>query len=514
VPDVLDEILSRREEDYARLGPSFGSDVPASRARAVVPFLARPGAILEVKRASPSKGDIAPDLDPVSLARSYAEAGARNVSVLTERRFFKGSLDDLIAASSAHPGLSFLRKDFILHEDEIEVSYRSGADAVLLIARILDAATLRRLASACRARGITAFVEARDAADVAKIALATKDGPLLAGVNARDLATFRIDPLVPAALRSSIPCRAVFESGTSSPGAARFARQLGFDGILIGEAAARDPQSARSLVSAFESARPDWVGHFWREVGRRRAELVARADGDASRARPLVKVCGITRAEDALLAAELGADMLGLVFAQSPRRAGGDAARDVARALHERFRQSADASIQRPLLVGVVVDPASPEGKEALSLALDGVLDAIQYHGDDPDRDLALIDEAGKGSGIGRFAAVRLGSDVDVARVSELARAGEPRVLVDARVEGISGGTGQAIPRALVRKVASGDRSPTAALWLAGGIGPANVRAYIEEFSPELIDASSGLEAGPGKKDPALLKQFFKEIDR
>jgi len=505
VPDVLDEILSRREEDYARLGPSFGSDVPASRARAVVPFLAKPGAILEVKRASPSKGDIAPDLDPVSLARSYAEAGARNVSVLTERRFFKGSLDDLIAASSAHPGLSFLRKDFILHEDEIEVSYRAGADAVLLIARILDAATLRRLASACRARGITAFVEARDAADVAKIALAAKDGPLLAGVNARDLATFRIDPLVPAALRSSIPCRAVFESGTSSAGAARFARQLGFDGILIGEAAARDPQAARSLVSAFESARPDWVGHFWREVGRRRAELGSR---------PLVKVCGITRAEDALLAADLGADMLGLVFAQSPRRAGGDAARDVARALRERFRQSADASRQRPLLVGVVVDPASHDGREALSLALDGVLDAIQYHGDDPDRDLDLIDEAGKGSGSGRFAAVRLGSDADVARVAELARAGEPRVLVDARVEGISGGTGQAIPRALVRKVASGDRSPTAALWLAGGIGPANVRAYIEEFSPELIDASSGLEAGPGKKDPALLKQFFKEIDR
>ncbi|HPO02057.1 MAG TPA: bifunctional indole-3-glycerol phosphate synthase/phosphoribosylanthranilate isomerase, partial [Treponemataceae bacterium] len=99
--DILDEIVERRREDYARLGPCFGVDVPLQRARPIVPFLKETGVILEIKRASPSKGDIAPDLDPVSLARSYESSGARCVSVLTEQRFFKGSLSDLIAVSSA-----------------------------------------------------------------------------------------------------------------------------------------------------------------------------------------------------------------------------------------------------------------------------------------------------------------------------------------------------------------------------------------------------------------------------
>ena len=87
--DVLDAIVERRRADFARLGPSFGCAVPAHRKRALVPFLEGSGVILEIKRASPSKGDIAPDLEPVSLAARYRAAGARNVSVLTEGPHFK-----------------------------------------------------------------------------------------------------------------------------------------------------------------------------------------------------------------------------------------------------------------------------------------------------------------------------------------------------------------------------------------------------------------------------------------
>ena len=99
--DILQKIVRKRSEDIERLGLNFGIEIPASRRRGHVEFLGTPGAILEVKRASPSKGDIAPDLNPVGLATTYAEAHAQAISVLTEMNYFKGSLRDLIAVADA-----------------------------------------------------------------------------------------------------------------------------------------------------------------------------------------------------------------------------------------------------------------------------------------------------------------------------------------------------------------------------------------------------------------------------
>lgn len=512
MPDILDEIVSRRREDYATLGNCFGVEIPALRSRPIVPFLSVPGTILEVKRASPSKGDIAPGLDPVTLVAQYEKAGTKNVSVLTERRFFKGSLADLLAVSASSNSLSFLRKDFILYEDELEVSYRAGADAVLLIARILETPLLLNLAAKCRSFGMTPFIEVRDKADVVKINAAAKAGLVVAGVNTRDLATFRLDPLVPATLRTSLPCKTVFESGASTPGACRFARQLGFDGLLIGEAAARNPEKAGELVSAFLASRPDWVGRFWRDIGRRNAERAAAAvTGQPApvRCRPLVKICGLTNSADALYSADLGADMLGFIFAPSPRQANAFAVREVASRLTERERANRTDRSGRPLMIGVIVDPDSEEARTAFGLICEGVLDAIQYHGENDGRDLPKIDAAGGSYGIGRYAVVRLGSEADLDRIDALMKNGEPRMLIDARVEGIAGGTGKTIPKSLVRRA-----SEKCGLWLAGGINPSNVRQYIDEFSPELIDASSGLESASGKKDHGLLKSFFREIAR
>lgn len=513
--DILDEIVERRREDYLRFGPTFGSAVPETRLRAHVPFLASGGVILEIKRASPSKGDIAPYLDPVKLARQYEAAGTKNISVLTERRFFKGGLEDLVSASSACPNVAFLRKDFLLYEDEIEIAWRAGADAVLLIARILDRALLVKMAARARSFGMTAFVEVREADDLPKLEAVAKAGAVLAGVNARDLASFRIDPLVPAAMRSRLPCKAVFESGTSTPEACRFARRLGFEGVLIGEAAARDPGSAASFVTAFESARPDWVGQFWREIARRAAARRERAPTGATggvtrvdglRTRPLVKICGLTNTDDALLAAELGADLLGFVFASSPRAASSDVVREIVDRLAR--PRSADASRERPLLVGVIVDPDSREAASAFRLALEGTLDAIQYHGEMGLAGLERIEKEGGSYGFGRYAAVRVASEADLDGLRELVARGEPRALVDARVEGMAGGTGQMVEETLAAKAAE-----ICPLWLAGGLGPSNVRSVIERLRPELVDASSGLESAPGKKDPALLGNFFKEIE-
>jgi indole-3-glycerol phosphate synthase/phosphoribosylanthranilate isomerase len=504
--DILERIVADRRRDLARSGPAYGCVLPAARRRPVRPFLAEPGAILEIKRASPSRGDIAPELDPGELAIAYAAAGARAVSVLTERNYFKGSLDDLMAAAAAAPEMAFLRKDFLLSEDEIEASYRAGADAVLLIARLLDGETLRRMAAAARAYGMTPFIEIRDGADAAKLRTAAADGRTLSGVNARDLATFKLDPLVPAAWLSSLPGPAVYESGIDSPQAAAYARRLGFSGILVGEAAAKAPEKAAAVVAAFVGAKPDAVGEFWRRIAERRERR--RAGGGPKR--PLVKICGLTRADETVLAAELGADLIGCVFADSPRRADAEAVRAIAAALAAR-------GDDRPILVGVVSELESPTARAALGLARAGVLEAIQYHlpaGTDPAAALARLDELEAALTVdgrlcaGRFLALPVGTAEDAAAVAGLGRFGEARVLADARTEGRLGGTGARIPREAVAALAG-----FGPFWLAGGLGPETIGAALDDFGPELVDASSRLEASPGRKDREKLERFFKEID-
>ena len=129
--DILQTIVEKRRADIERLGLNFGIDIPEKRRVGHTEFLGNAGAILEVKRASPSKGDIAPDLNLVTLATTYAEAHAQAVSVLTEMNYFKGSLRDLIAVadlmeSRRQQGLhacAVLRKDFLLFEDEIDILF-------------------------------------------------------------------------------------------------------------------------------------------------------------------------------------------------------------------------------------------------------------------------------------------------------------------------------------------------------------------------------------------------------
>lgn len=116
--DILTTIVEKRKEDMDRLGVTFGFKIPESRQRPVHPFLTQKGVILEVKRASPSKGDIAPDLDAAETARSYASAGAAAISCLTETNYFKGSLEDLMKVCKAAPDTAVLRKDFLVNDEE------------------------------------------------------------------------------------------------------------------------------------------------------------------------------------------------------------------------------------------------------------------------------------------------------------------------------------------------------------------------------------------------------------
>ena len=531
--DILQTIVEKRRADIERLGLNFGIEIPEKRRVGHTEFLGNAGAILEVKRASPSKGDIAPDLDPVGLATIYAEAHAQAVSVLTEGNFFKGSLRDLIAVTDLmekrrQQGLhacAVLRKDFLLYEDEIDVAFRCGADAVLLIARILDDEQLVRMAKRAQSFDIQAFVEVREKDDFRKLSVVTSAlgadaaKTIVAGVNSRDLATFHTDPLIPASVRSKLPAKAVFESGVHTPADADYARSLGFTGILVGEAVAKNPALAKDVVSAFESGRENARGGFWRKFaalwqaqrtnpGPFKVGVVRQAHQPFAEPlhhnRPLVKICGITRVEDGMLAAELGADMLGFVFSTTKRLT------------TEEFVTSFSTKLRAggnpvPLLVGVITDPESPEGKTAIKLVREGVLDAVQLHGIEPTKSLELADdkvpelvEGTNKIGIPYYCAARIGEESDFDKVAALRAKGEPRILLDAKVEGIPGGTGKTIPENLLREKA-GDIP----LWLAGGITPTNVAELVGKFSPELIDVSSGVEDAPGIKNSEKLKALF-----
>ena len=498
--DILQKIVRKRREDIERLGLNFGIEIPSSRRRGHVEFLGTPGAILEVKRASPSKGDIAPDLDPVGLATTYAEAHAQAISVLTEMNYFKGSLRDLIAVADAmeeraKQGLhacAVLRKDFLLFEDEIDIAYRCGADAVLLIARILDDEQLVKMAKRAQNFDMQAFVEVRETDDLRKLKLVTDAlgdaaaKTIVAGVNSRDLATFHTDPLVPASVRNKLPAKAVFESGIHSGADAAYARSLGFTGILVGEAVAKNPPLAKEVVSSFEGGCENAQGKFWKEYAERRDSK--RDTNCGTSHRPMVKICGITREEDGMLAAELGADMLGFVFSKTKRLTTEEFVRNFATKLR----------VPRPLLVGVITGTDSAEGQTALKLAREGVLDAVQFHGVEPGAEFAALPH---------YCAVRVGEASDFDKVEALRKNGEPRILLDAKVEGIPGGTGKQIPESLLREKA-GDIP----LWLAGGINPENVAEIVAKFQPELIDVSSGVEEAPGIKDHKKLRELFAKI--
>ena len=532
--DILQTIVEKRRADIERLGLNFGIEIPEKRRVGHTEFLGNAGAILEVKRASPSKGDIAPDLDPVALATTYAEAHAQAVSVLTEGNFFKGTLRDLIAVADLmerrrKQGLhtcAVLRKDFLLYEDEIDIAYRCGADAVLLIARILDDEQLVRMAKRAQSFDMQAFVEVREKDDFRKLSVVTSAfgadaaRTIVAGVNSRDLATFHTDPLIPASVRSKLPAKAVFESGVHTPADADYARSLGFTGILVGEAVAKNPALAKDVVSAFESGRENARGGFWRKFaalwqaqrtnpGPFKVGVVRQAHQPFAeplhRNRPLVKICGITRVEDGMLAAELGADMLGFVFSTTKRLT----TEEFVKSFSTKLRAEGNPCV--PLLVGVITDPESPEGKTAIKLAREGVLDAVQLHGIEPTKCLELADdkvpELVDGTnkiGIPYYCAARIGEESDFDKVAALRANGEPRILLDAKVEGIPGGTGKTIPENLLCEKA-GDIP----LWLAGGITPTNVAELVGKFSPELIDVSSGVENAPGIKNSEKLKALF-----
>ena len=249
---VLDEIITGVREDLAvrQADQPFEKLLELARevqpARPVVPALRAPGlaVMAEVKRRSPSKGDLAEIADPAVLATDYADGGAAAISVLTERRRFNGSLTDLDAVRGAVEA-PLLRKDFMVHPYQFYEARVHGADLVLLIAAALSDVELRAFLDLTDALGMTALVETHTEEEVER---AVSAGVEVIGINNRDLKTLEVDLDQFGKLASLIPDDRVkvAESGILSLDDARRVRQEGADAILVGEALVRhgDPRAA------------------------------------------------------------------------------------------------------------------------------------------------------------------------------------------------------------------------------------------------------------------------------
>lgn len=231
---VEDAEARASERPLAAVEKDALSRPPARDALQVLAPADRVKIIAEVKRASPSRGDLAAIPDPALQARLYEQGGASTISVLTEQRRFKGSLADLEAVRDA-VSLPVLRKDFIATEYQVLEARAAGADLVLLIVAALPQETLERLHALTVDLGMTPLVETHSAEEVDR---AADVGARLIGVNARDLSTFELDRDLFGRLAERIPAGAVkiAESAVLTPADVTHYRADGADAVLIGEA--------------------------------------------------------------------------------------------------------------------------------------------------------------------------------------------------------------------------------------------------------------------------------------
>jgi indole-3-glycerol phosphate synthase len=201
--------------------------------------------IAEVKRSSPSKGRIREDFDPVGIAGIYEDNGASAISILTERKFFEGKAA-YIPQIGRTVNLPLLRKDFIIDPYQINETRVLGADALLLIARLLDAGELRDFLGLASELGLAALVEVHNEADVEK---AVSSGARIVGINNRDLATFRTDLAVSIELARRIPkgVKVVSESGIICRGDIEVLMAAGIHAFLVGESLMREKDVGKKL---------------------------------------------------------------------------------------------------------------------------------------------------------------------------------------------------------------------------------------------------------------------------
>lgn len=448
---MLDRILARTREDLARrvretsLGHLRAKGGPSERS--FVRALRRPrtGFVMECKRASPSEGLIRPDYDPAAVAREYA-AHADAISVLTDTAFFQGSHQHLRAVRAA-VNLPVLCKDFVVDPYQVFEARAFGADCVLLMLSVLDESGYHACTAAAREAGIETLTEVHTAEEL-ELALRW-DAPLI-GINNRDLKTLRVSLDTTRRLAPLVPADRVVlcESGIGAHADTRDLASV-VDGFLVGTSLMRAPDLPRAV----------------------RALVYGE-----------VKVCGLTRPEDAVAARQAGAVFGGLVFApESPRRVTEGEARAI--------RDAAGLA-----WVGVFVNE-SPAHVADLARRLG--LHAVQLHGEESPAEVrALRPLLSPGCAIWKAIRVR----DQVPRVEDT---GADRLLLDAWRPDRRGGTGARFDWRLVKGHPDRHR-----LILSGGLTPESAAA-ADATGVAALDVNSGVEERPGIKSPARMAAFF-----
>ena len=252
---VLDEILAHKRGELKQAQDRLPPAVLAERAartseaprgfRRALEAAEAPVVIAELKRRSPSRGEIRPDFDPVACARDYAAGGAAALSVLTDERYFGGRLEYLAKVRAA-VALPLLRKDFLIDPYQLDEARAAGADAVLLIVAALGAGALGALLAHARAGGLDALVEVHDEGELER---ALEAGADLVGVNNRDLRSFVTDLTVTERLAPRVPpgVLLVAESGISVPADLERLARAGARAFLVGESLMREAEPGRAL---------------------------------------------------------------------------------------------------------------------------------------------------------------------------------------------------------------------------------------------------------------------------
>ncbi|TPV96333.1 MAG: bifunctional indole-3-glycerol-phosphate synthase TrpC/phosphoribosylanthranilate isomerase TrpF [Myxococcales bacterium FL481] len=454
--EVLARIVAHKRQDVAaRMEQTplatFASRLERSE-RSLVEALRRPGVrfILECKRASPSKGLIRPDFDPIAIAGAYAPF-ADAISVLTDGPYFGGSFD-ILETVRAHVPAPVLCKDFVIDPYQVFEARRHGADAILLMLSVLDDTTARACLETARQLAVDCLVEVHDEAELDR-ALALDANVI--GINNRNLKTLRTELAVTERLAGRVPPDrlVVSESGV-------YTRQ-DVDRLA--------PFADAFLVGTSLMAQPDLAAAV-------RQLCFGR-----------VKICGLRNLDAAQAARRAGATFGGLIFVErSPRYVDLETARALAGAVNLHWvGVFADSDVAR------VVHYA-----RALNLTV------VQLHGRE---DRAYVD-ALRGA-LGETVAIwkAVGVDVDAER-SEPPALPDPvgdRTLFDARSHGQTGGTGRVFPWEVLR----GAPQLQAAV-LAGGLGPANVVA-ARQIGPWALDVNSGVEVSEGVKSETRIHELF-----
>ena len=453
---VLGEIVARKGSDVAARLAGVSIETLRERAEPTSPSLEaalrRPGArfIMEVKRVSPSEGELRQSADPAALARAY-RCAADAISVLTDGPYFGGSFADLAAVRTEFGG-PILAKDFIVDPRQVPEARLHGADAILVMLSVLNDGEAKAVLAEAERLGMGALVEAHTEEEVRR---AVALGARIIGINNRDLTTLKVDLAVTERLAGLIPSDRVIvaESGIASRADVE---RLGphADAFLIGSA-------------------------------------LMRAEDPAVAARELafgtVKVCGLTDPHDVEMAAEFGASYAGLVMVpNTPRAVTAKEAEAIA-------RESKGSGIR---LVGVFRNEKLMQvAQQAQVLGLS----VVQLHGEeDASYIRALRNILPEGCEI--WAAGAIGPDLPEPRM------GADRTLFDTAVNGQSGGTGRAFDWSRVRGRSDFSRSV-----LAGGLKPANARA-ASEMGSYALDVGSGVEMAPGRKDAGKLRAFFEAL--